>query len=47
MLGLGTYCSALFMMHRIRYALKHPAFTRMLKGTEIVDGVSAIVELAF
>jgi transposase-like protein len=32
MLGLGSYRTALFMMHRIRYALAHPAFTGMLKG---------------
>ncbi len=37
MLGLGSYRSALFMMHRIRYALKHPAFTGMLSGTVEVD----------
>src|SRR5205823_5169566 len=29
MLGLGSYRTALFMMHRIRYALAHPAFTGM------------------
>lgn len=27
MLGLGSYRSALFMMHRIRYALQHPMFS--------------------
>jgi len=37
MLGLGSYRTALFMMHRIRYALSHPAFTGMLKGTVEVD----------
>jgi transposase-like protein len=37
MLGLGSYRTALFMMHRIRYALAHPAFTGMLKGTVEVD----------
>src|SRR6266403_3459664 len=39
MLGLGSYRTALFMMHRIRYALAHPAFTGMLKGTVEVDEV--------
>src|SRR6266513_1985112 len=33
MLGLGSYRSALFMMHRIRYALKHPSFSKQLSGT--------------
>ena len=37
MLGLGSYRSALFMMHRIRYALTHPAFTSMLSGTVEID----------
>src|SRR5438552_11858826 len=37
MLGLGSYRTALFMMHRIRYALAHPAFTGMLKGVVEVD----------
>lgn len=40
MLGLGSYRTALFMMHRIRYALSHPAFTKgmkMLKGVVEVD----------
>src|SRR5947208_12139902 len=37
MLGLGSYRSALFMMHRMRYALAHPAFTGMLKGVVEVD----------
>lgn len=37
MLGLGSYRSALFMMHRIRYALKHPAFSKQLSGTIEMD----------
>src|SRR5437660_12044059 len=37
MLGLGSYRTALFMMHRIRYALSNPAFTGMLKGVVEVD----------
>src|SRR5438874_7576960 len=37
MLGLGSYRTALVMMHRIRYALAHPAFTGMLKGVVEVD----------
>jgi transposase-like protein len=37
MLGLGSYRTALFMMHRIRYAISHPSFTGMLKGTVEVD----------
>jgi transposase-like protein len=37
MLGLGSYRTALFMMHRIRYAISHPAFTGMLKGVVEVD----------
>ena len=37
MLGLGSYRTALFMMHRIRYALAHPGFTGMLKGVVEVD----------
>src|SRR6266498_1757227 len=37
MLGLGSYRTALFMMHRIRYALAHPAFSGMLKGVVEVD----------
>jgi len=37
MLGLGSYRTALFMMHRIRYALAHPAFTTQLSGTVEVD----------
>src|SRR5205085_752852 len=37
MLGLGSYRTALFMMHRIRYALAQPAFTGMLKGVVEID----------
>src|SRR6266496_6334844 len=37
MLGLGSYRTALFMMHRIRYAISHPNFTGMLSGTVEVD----------
>src|ERR1051325_5321894 len=37
MLGLGSYRTALFMTHRIRYALAHPGFTGMLKGVVEVD----------
>lgn len=37
MLGLGSYHTALFMMHRIRYALAQPAFTGMLKGVVEMD----------
>src|SRR5580658_2037459 len=37
MLDIGSYRTALFMMHRIRYALAHPAFTGMLKGVVEVD----------
>src|ERR1043166_1239567 len=37
MLALGSYRTALFMMHRIRYALAHPAFTGFLKGVVEVD----------
>jgi len=33
MLGLGSYRTALFMMHRIRYAISHPNFTSMFSGT--------------
>src|SRR6266478_1239911 len=36
---LGSYHTALFMMHRIRYALAHPAFTGMLKGVVEVDEI--------
>lgn len=32
-LGLGSYRTAWFMMHRIRYALRDPHFTDKLKGT--------------
>jgi transposase-like protein len=37
MLGLGSYRTALFMMHRIRYALKHPMFSEKIMGTVEVD----------
>jgi transposase-like protein len=37
MLGLGSYRTALFMMHRIRYALAQPAFTERLSGVVEVD----------
>src|SRR6266700_2557159 len=37
MLGLGSYRSALFMMHRIRFALQHPAFTNQLSGVVEMD----------
>src|SRR5947207_12390068 len=37
MLGLGSYRSALFMMHRIRYALAHPAFTEQMSGVIEMD----------
>src|SRR6266536_3948643 len=37
MLGLGSYRTALFMMHRIRYALAQPEFTGMLKGVVEMD----------
>src|SRR5438477_10183901 len=37
MLGLGSYRTALFMMHRIRYALAQPAFTGMLSGVVEMD----------
>jgi transposase-like protein len=37
MLGLGSYRTALFMMHRIRYALAHPEFAGMLSGTVEMD----------
>jgi transposase-like protein len=36
-LGLGSYRTALFMMHRIRYALKEPIFHDKLSGTVEVD----------
>jgi len=37
MLGLGSYRTALFMMHRIRYSLAHPVFTKQLTGTVEMD----------
>src|SRR5438132_14414862 len=37
MLGLGSYRTALFMMHRIRYALAHPEFTKQLSGVVEMD----------
>ena len=37
MLGLGSYRTALFMMHRIRYALAQPAFTKQLSGVIEMD----------
>src|SRR5437762_5483487 len=37
MLGLGSYRTALFMMHRIRYALAQPEFTTYLKGVVELD----------
>src|SRR5437764_15153416 len=37
MLGLGSYRTALFMMHRIRYALAQPEFTTYLKGVVEMD----------
>jgi transposase-like protein len=37
MLGLGSYRTALFMMHRIRYALSNPVFTEKIMGTVEVD----------
>ncbi|HUJ45462.1 MAG TPA: IS1595 family transposase [Opitutaceae bacterium] len=36
-LGLGSYRTALFMMHRIRYALNDPAFSEKLSGTVEAD----------
>jgi len=36
-LELGSYRSALFMAHRIRFALKDPTFTDKLQGTVEVD----------
>src|SRR5438128_2429868 len=39
MLGLGSYRTALFMMHRIRYALAHPEFTKQLSGVVEMDEV--------
>jgi len=37
MLGLGSYRTALFMMHRIRYALSQPEFVSFLKGVVEMD----------
>jgi transposase-like protein len=37
MLKLGSYRSAWFMAHRIRYAMQQPPFTRQLAGTVEVD----------
>ncbi len=37
MLGLGSYRTALFMMHRIRYALAHPEFIKQLSGVIEMD----------
>ena len=37
MLGLGSYRTALFMMHRIRYALLQPIFQEKLSGTIEAD----------
>lgn len=37
MLKLGSYRSAWFMAHRIRYAMQQPPFTRQLTGTVEVD----------
>lgn len=37
MLGLGSYRTALFMMHRIRYSLKHPSFGKKLTGVVEMD----------
>lgn len=36
-LGLGSYRTALFMMHRIRHALKDPVFQDKLSGTVEAD----------
>ena len=36
-LGLGSYRTALFMMHRIRYALKDPVFSTKLSGIVEAD----------
>ena len=41
-LGLGSYRTAWFMMHRIRYALADPAFSTKLGGSN--NGGSGIVE---
>jgi len=40
LLELGSYRTALFMAHRIRYALKETGFTEKLSGTVEVDEVS-------
>lgn len=37
MLGLGSYRTAWFMMHRIRYALQQPEFKDKLRGTVEAD----------
>jgi transposase-like protein len=37
MLKLGSYRTALFMMHRIRFALKNPMFNTPLNGTVEID----------
>jgi len=37
MLDLGSYRTALFMMHRIRFALKHPVFSEKLAGPVEID----------
>jgi transposase-like protein len=37
MLGLGSYRTALFMMHRIRHALRDPAFGEKFMGTVECD----------
>src|SRR5712691_1431355 len=37
MLGIGSYRTALFMMHRIRFALQHPVFTEKMMGTVEID----------
>lgn len=37
MLGLGSYRSAWFMMHRIRYALQQPEFKTLMMGTIEAD----------
>jgi transposase-like protein len=37
MLGIGSYRTALFMMHRIRYALSQPTFNTKLSGVVEMD----------
>lgn len=37
MLGLGSYRTAWMMMHKIRYALKDPAFEKKLSGVVEID----------